>query len=69
MNVSRLFLSHQTIYGSFMGTKAELLRYVPCLADGRLKPVVDAVFPLSEAPRAVARLLNREQFGKIVLVP
>ena len=69
INVSRLFLSHQTIYGSFMGTKAELLRYMPSFASGALVPVVDAVFPLSEARDAVARMLHREQFGKIVLVP
>lgn len=68
-NVTRFFLAQQTIYGSFMGTKAELLRYLPCFADGRLRPVVDAVFPLREAQQAVARLLHREQFGKIVLVP
>ena len=68
-NVTRFFLSQQTIYGSFMGTKAEMLRYASCFADGRLKPVVDAVFPLRDARAAVARLLHREQFGKIVLVP
>jgi NADPH:quinone reductase-like Zn-dependent oxidoreductase len=68
-NVTRFFLAQQTIYGSFMGTKAELLRYAPCFADGRLRPVVDAVFPLAQARDAVARLLHREQFGKIVLVP
>ncbi|MEX2247376.1 MAG: zinc-binding dehydrogenase [Dehalococcoidia bacterium] len=68
-NISRFFLSQQAIYGSFMGTKAELLRYLPCFADGRLRPVVDAVFPLHEAARAVERLLRREQFGKIVLTP
>ncbi|HYM15381.1 MAG TPA: zinc-binding dehydrogenase [Dehalococcoidia bacterium] len=69
INVTRLFLSQQTIYGSFMGTKGELLHAMPRFADGSLRPVVDAVFPLSEAPRAVARMLDREQFGKIVLVP
>jgi NADPH:quinone reductase-like Zn-dependent oxidoreductase len=68
-NVSRFFLSQQTIYGSFMGTKAEMLQYTSCLADGRLKPVVDKVFPLRDAAKAVARLVQREQFGKIVLVP
>ena len=68
-NVSRFFLSQQTIYGSFMGTKAELLRYAPCFEDGRLRPVVDAVLPLKDANKAVARLLHREQFGKVVLVP
>jgi len=69
INVTRFFLSQQTIFGSFMGTKAELLRYVPYLADGRLRPVVDTVFPLADAAKAVQRLLRREQFGKIVLVP
>ena len=68
-NVSRFFLSQQTIYGSFMGTKAELLRYAPCFEDGLLRPVVDAVLPLKDANKAVARLLHREQFGKVVLVP
>ncbi len=68
-NVTRFFLAQQTIYGSFMGTKAELLLYAGCFADGRLKPVVDAVFPLASAREAVSRLLHREQFGKIVLVP
>lgn len=68
-NVSRFFLSQQTIYGSFMGTKAEMLHHMPCFADGRLRPVVDQVFPLRDATKAVARLVQREQFGKIVLVP
>jgi NADPH:quinone reductase-like Zn-dependent oxidoreductase len=68
-NVSRFFLSQQTIYGSFMGTKAEMLHYAPCFGDGRLRPVVDQVFPLRDAAKAVARLVQREQFGKIVLVP
>lgn len=68
-NVTRFFLSQQTIYGSFMGTKAELLRYMPCFADGRLRAVIDRVYPLREAQEAVRRLLHREQFGKIVLAP
>ena len=68
-NVSRFFLAQKTIYGSFMGTKAELLRYMPCFEDGRLKPVVDAVFPLRDAAAAVKKMMQREQFGKIVLVP
>jgi len=68
-NVSRFFLSQQTIYGSFMGTKAEMLRYLPCFSDGRLRAVVDTVYPFRDAVQAVSRLLQREQFGKLVLVP
>ena len=32
-----------------------------------MKPVIDAVFPLSEAREAVRRLEEKRQFGKIVL--
>jgi NADPH:quinone reductase-like Zn-dependent oxidoreductase len=69
LNVTRLFLQHQTVLGSFMGTKGELLAAIPYFASGHLKPVVDRVYPLSEIRKAVQRMLNREQFGKIVLVP
>ena len=34
---------------------------------GRLKPVVDSIFPLKEAAAAQQKMLNRENFGKIVL--
>jgi NADPH:quinone reductase-like Zn-dependent oxidoreductase len=34
---------------------------------GRLRPVVDAVFPLSETKEAERRLEEKRQFGKIVL--
>jgi len=35
--------------------------------DGRVKPAVDAVFPLSSAREALLRLEEKRQFGKIVL--
>lgn len=69
LNVTRFFLAHQTILGSFMGRKEELLQAMPYVASGQLRPVVDKVYPLSEIRAAVTRMLNREQFGKIVLVP
>jgi NADPH:quinone reductase-like Zn-dependent oxidoreductase len=34
-----------------------------------LKAVVDRVYPLSQVREAVQHMMNREQFGKIVLVP
>jgi NADPH:quinone reductase-like Zn-dependent oxidoreductase len=36
-------------------------------AEGRLKAVVDSVFPLSEAAKAHQRMENNENIGKIVL--
>ena len=40
---------------------------LPGLADGRLKPVVDRIFSLSEASEAQAYLASNEHVGKIVL--
>lgn len=39
------------------------------LADGRIAPVVDRTFPLSQAAEAHAFLETRQQVGKIVLIP
>jgi NADPH:quinone reductase-like Zn-dependent oxidoreductase len=69
INVTRFFLSQKSILGSFMGTKGELLRSLPYFADGRLRAVVDHVYKIEDAREAVSRMLQREQFGKIVLVP
>ena len=57
-----------TIMGSYMGTRAELLEATRLIETGKLVPVVDSTFPLQEARAAQERMLNRKNFGKIVLV-
>ena len=37
------------------------------VAQGRLKPVIDSVFEIDDAPAAFDRLEQAQQFGKIVL--
>jgi NADPH:quinone reductase-like Zn-dependent oxidoreductase len=56
-----------TVYGSFMGSKGEVLKVVELYRQGKLKPVVDSVLPLARARDAQDRMENREHFGKIVL--
>ncbi|MCC6642807.1 MAG: NAD(P)H-quinone oxidoreductase [Deltaproteobacteria bacterium] len=46
---------------------AFVARFGPALEDGRLRPVVDRVLPLSEAPAAHRAMKASEHFGKIVL--
>lgn len=47
-----------------------LLREVwPLIASGRIKPVVDRVFPLHDAQLAHARMAKSEHIGKLLLVP
>jgi NADPH:quinone reductase-like Zn-dependent oxidoreductase len=67
LNLSALFSKQLSILGSYMGTKGELLRAVPLLFAGQLKPVIDTTFPLHEAASAHRRMEESGQFGKIVL--
>ena len=64
-----VFSRHLSILGSYMGTKGELIEALKYIAMGKLKPVVDKVFPLKEAAAGQKRIEDRVQFGKVVLVP
>ena len=68
-DIRSFFIRQQTFLGSFMGTKSELLGMMPYFRGGQLRPVVDRVYPLSEAQAAVRQLASRDHFGKIVVVP
>jgi 2-desacetyl-2-hydroxyethyl bacteriochlorophyllide A dehydrogenase len=62
-----LFSRQLSLLGSYMGAKSELQTVMKLVAAGRLKPVVDRVFPLAEAAAAHAYLEAGSQFGKVVL--
>jgi len=64
-----LFSRQLSLLGSFMGTMGELRRVLQFVFRGQLKPVIDRVYPLAEIRAAHERLENKEQFGKVVVVP
>ena len=64
-----LFGKHLTVIGSTMGTRADFDQVMSLVFSGRLRPVIDKVYPLNELREAEARLERNEQFGKIVLLP
>jgi NADPH:quinone reductase-like Zn-dependent oxidoreductase len=66
-NLHRIWWKQLTIYGSTMGTRADFAGVFELVKSGRVKPVIDEVFPLEEARAAHERLDAAEQFGKIVL--
>jgi NADPH:quinone reductase-like Zn-dependent oxidoreductase len=66
-DVRRLFWNQWTILGCTMGSDAEFAAIVGELAEGRLRPVVDRVFPLAEAVEAYRHLARGSQFGKVVV--
>lgn len=69
MNVAYIFHKELIVIGSNHGTKRELLTMLPLLAAGKLRPVMDKVFPLREARAAHEYIQDRRVFGKVVLVP
>jgi NADPH:quinone reductase-like Zn-dependent oxidoreductase len=62
-----LFSRQLSLLGSYMGTKIELQTVMKLVAAGKLKPVVDRIFPLVEAAAAHTYLESSSQFGKVVL--
>ncbi|MGR3310775.1 MAG: zinc-binding dehydrogenase [Candidatus Brocadiales bacterium] len=62
-----LFVKQLSILGSYMGSRKELLDVLKLIEEGKLKPVIDTIFPLKDAVKAQECMLDRKQFGKIVL--
>lgn len=62
-----VFARQLNIFGSYMGSKADLLDVLPLLRSGALRPVVHGVVPLQEAAAAHRLLESGSQFGKVVL--
>ena len=63
----RIWWKQLSILGSTMGTKEDFDGVYELVASGRARPVVDEVFPLSEARAAHERMEAGDQLGKIVL--
>ena len=66
-DLRHVFFRQIQILGSTMGSKASLHRIMALCGEGKLRPVVDRVFPLADAAAAQRHLESRAQFGKVVL--
>ena len=69
LDLRALYWKQVAIMGTTMATQAEFAAVMRLVFEGVLTPVVDVVWPLSEARAAHQRLEAGEQFGKIVLRP
>lgn len=69
IDLRHLFARQLNLLGSYMGTMGELHEVLSHVSAGRLKPVVDRAFPLSELRAAHEYLERSQMFGKIVVNP
>jgi NADPH:quinone reductase-like Zn-dependent oxidoreductase len=69
LDLRHLFARQLSLLGSYMGTMGELHEVLSHVFAGRLKPVVDRVFPLAEIRAAHEYLEKSQMFGKVILNP
>ena len=67
LDMPRIFFKQIDLRGTTMGTDDEFRAMLRLVARERIRPVVDHVFPLSQAAEADRRMAQGEQMGKIVL--
>ena len=52
INIQELFIKQLTIIGSYLGSRHELAQLLKVVAQGKVKPAIDSVYPLEGAKEA-----------------
>ena len=69
LDLRTLYLKQLELVGSTMGTHEEFASLVDHIASGRIKPLLARTYPLSDIRRAQRDFMNKNFFGKLVLIP
>jgi NADPH:quinone reductase-like Zn-dependent oxidoreductase len=69
IDIRFLFSKQISLIGSTMGSRQDFKTITALLWDGKIRPVIDSVMPLSEGQEAYRRMEEGRQSGKIVLIP
>lgn len=66
-DLSEIYYRQLTILGARMGTRSEFEQVLQLVEKGKLKPIVDKLYPLEKLAEAEARLEAGEQMGKVII--
>jgi NADPH:quinone reductase-like Zn-dependent oxidoreductase len=69
IDIRYLFAKQISLIGSTMGSRQDFRTVTALLRDGKIRPVIDSVMPLSEGKEAYRRMEEGRQAGKIILAP
>ena len=69
LDLRTLYLKQLELIGSTMGTHEEFASLVEHIASGRIKPLLAGTYPLSDVRQAQRDFMNKNFFGKLVLIP
>lgn len=67
--LTKIFFRQLQVIGSTFGTKQQLENMIKFMAAKNIEPIIDSVYPLSEADEALQKLDSGDFFGKIVVKP
>lgn len=65
--LTRVFFQDICVQGNTMGSREDFARLLRFVEYADLHPVIDAAYPMAEAPAAFARMTAGDVFGKLVL--
>ncbi len=66
-DLSDIYVRQLSIFGARMGTKEDFEKVLGLVEKGKLRPIIDKVFPLKDAAEAQRRMVEGRHIGKIVL--
>ena len=66
-DIAAIVTKQLKIYGSTLGSRREFSQLISFLNASKIEPIIDRVFPLSEAAEAQRYVEAAKQFGKVVL--
>lgn len=64
---AKVFFKQLNIIGTTMGTESEFQEMISFVEEKEIIPIIDTVFPLDQAEKALRLMDSGQQFGKIVL--
>lgn len=67
MDVNRFFRRAATLRSISVGSRGDFERMNKVIAQNRLRPVIDRVFPFDQAPEAFSHFEKGPRFGKVVI--
>ena len=67
LSPQKMFWKQISIFGSTMGSPSEFEALLAQISDKAWQPVIDCIFPLSEAQAAFDYLAQGQQFGKVII--
>lgn len=63
------FVKQQRLIGSYGRNRADIQATLDWVAAGKLKPVIDSIYPLDRTAEAFAHLASRRALGKVLIEP